>query len=91
MTMADVLAAIFIFGGGALTLVAYSPIGKALAARIRGDTPAAMAAAHGTDPAVLEELDRIRAEVSEMQERLDFTERLLASRTEPAALKQPEE
>ncbi len=88
--MEDILAIIFIFGGGTLAVIAYSPVGKALAARIRGETPGAMAALHGTDPAVLEELDRLRAELSEMHERLDFTERLVASRTEPATLKQPE-
>lgn len=88
--MEDILAIIFIFGGAAIALVAYSPIGKALAARIRGETPAALASLQGTDPAVLEELDRLRQDISEVHERLDFTERLLASRTEPAALKQPE-
>ena len=88
--MEDVLAIIFIFGGAAITLVAYSPIGKAFAARIRGETPGAMASLHGTDPAVLEELDRLRQELADVHERLDFTERLVASRTEPASLKQPE-
>ena len=33
--MGEVLAIIFIFGGAAITLVPYSPIGKAFAARIR--------------------------------------------------------
>ena len=88
--MEDILAIIFIFGGAAIALVAYSPIGKAFAARIRGETPAALASLQGTDPAVLEELDRLRQDISEVHEPLDFTERLLASRTEPAALKQPE-
>ncbi len=88
--MEDILAIIFIFGGGTLAVIAYSPVGKALAARIRGETPGAMTALQGTDPAVLEELDRLRAELSEVHERLDFTERLVASRTEPATLKQPE-
>lgn len=31
------------------------------------------------DPELYEDVDRLRAEVSEMQERLDFTERLLVS------------
>ncbi len=88
--MEDILAIIFIFGGGALAVIAYSPVGKAFAARIRGETPGAMAALQGTDPAVLDELDRLRAELTEVHERLDFTERLVASRTEPATLKQPE-
>ncbi len=88
--MEDILAIIFIFGGATLGLVAYSPIGKAIAARIRGETPGAMAALQGTDPGVLEEIDRLREELAEVNERLDFTERLVASRTEPSALKQPE-
>ncbi|MCC7131873.1 MAG: hypothetical protein SFV24_21710 [Gemmatimonadales bacterium] len=88
--MEEVLAIIFLFGGGAATLIAYSPIGKAFAARIRGETPQSLAALQGTDPAVLEELDRLRQELAEVQERLDFTERMLANRSEPAALKEPE-
>ena len=88
--MEDILAIIFIFGGATIAFVAYSPIGKAIAARLRGETPGAMAALQGTDPGVLEELDRLRQELAEVHERLDFTERLVASRTEPAILKQPE-
>lgn len=88
--MEDILAIIFIFGGATIAFVAYSPIGKAIAARLRGETPGAMAALQGTDPGVLEELDRLRQELADVQERLDFTERLVASRTEPPTLKQPE-
>jgi hypothetical protein len=36
----------------------------------------------GTDPAVLQELDDLRVQVSELQERMDFTERLLARERE---------
>jgi hypothetical protein len=36
----------------------------------------------GTDPAVLQELDDLRAQVGELQERMDFTERLLARERE---------
>ena len=36
----------------------------------------------GADPAVLQELDDLRAQVSELQERMDFTERLLARERE---------
>ncbi|MCK6477464.1 MAG: hypothetical protein L6Q35_11595, partial [Phycisphaerales bacterium] len=43
----EVLAIIFLFGGGAATLIAYSPIGKAFAARIRGETPQSLAALQG--------------------------------------------
>lgn len=87
--MEDIVALVLIFGGGGLAALAYSPIGRAIGARIRGDTPQGMAA-FGTDPVVLEELERLRHELNAVHERLDFTERLLVNRTEPAALKAPE-
>lgn len=40
----------------------------------------------GTDPAVLQELDDLRAQVGELQERMDFTERLLAREREARPL-----
>lgn len=78
--MEDILAITFIFGGGTLFLLAVSPVGRAFADRLRhGPQPL-----HGgeTDPAVWEELDRLRSEVTELQERVDFAERLLAKGTE---------
>jgi hypothetical protein len=73
--MEDILAIIFIFGGGTLILLSISPVGKALAERIRGRIPHP-----GPDPEVLAELDALRAEMTEVQERLDFAERLLSDR-----------
>jgi hypothetical protein len=71
--MEGVLAIILIFGGGAAAIMAYSPVGKALGDRIRGGS------AHGgPDPEVLNELENLRQDVTELQERLDFAERLLA-------------
>jgi hypothetical protein len=88
MDVEGVLAIIFIFGGGTLFLLAVSPVGKALADRIRHGT-------HGgppeTDPAVLAELDQLRADVGEIQERLDFAERLLADKRGGAPALPPEE
>ncbi len=76
MDIEGVLAIIFIFGGGTLFLLAISPVGKALAERIRhGRTPVG-----APDPEVLNELDRLRSDVMELQERVDFTERLLANK-----------
>lgn len=83
--MEDILAIVLLFGGAAFAAFCYSPIGKAIAARIRGETPQNLTALSGTDPAVLEELERLRQELDEVQERLDFTERLLANKA-PAAL-----
>jgi len=72
----DILAIVFIFGGMAVVGLSFSPLGRAVADRLRhGKVPVA---APEVDPALYEELDHMRAEISEMQERLDFAERLLA-------------
>jgi hypothetical protein len=66
---------IIVFGGGMLFLLSKTEIGRAIADRIRG---------HGltgpADPALVQEVERLRLEVSELHERMDFAERLLASR-----------
>jgi hypothetical protein len=70
-----ILAITFIFGGGSLFLLAVSPVGRALADRIRhGHTPGA------PDPGVLAELEQLRSDVTDLQERVDFAERLLAEK-----------
>ena len=72
MDMEGILAITFIFGGGTLFLLSLSPVGKALAERIRS---------HGVrvaqDPELLAEVDALRADVAELHERVDFAERLL--------------
>jgi hypothetical protein len=79
--MEDILAIIFIFGGGTSVLLAFSPIGKAFAERIRfGKQPVP---ALDPDPALYDELDRVRAELNEIHERLDFAERLLTEGRTP--------
>ena len=70
------LAVILLFGGGTIFLLAISPVGKAIAQRIRYGKAEQQIAE--SDPAIWEELDRIRGEMSELQERVDFAERLLA-------------
>ena len=79
MDMEGILAITFIFGGGTLFLLSLSPVGKAIAKRIRS---------HGTvpmqDPELLAEVDALRREVSELGERVDFTERLLMQQQERA-------
>lgn len=80
--MEDILAIIFIFGGGTAVLLAFSPLGKAFADRIRhGKQPLAPV---DPDPALYDEIDRLRIEMSEVHERLDFAERLLADGRTPA-------
>lgn len=79
--MEDILAIILIFGGGSAIALSFSPVGRAIADRIRGRhaVPAA-------DPAVFEELDQLRQDVTELQERVDFAERLLAQTREAGQL-----
>ncbi len=76
--MEGVLAIIFLFGGGTLFLLSVSPVGKAVAERIRRSGPQA-----APDPELLAEVDALRHEVAELAERLDFAERLLAAKREP--------
>lgn len=73
-----VVAIVMLFGGGAAVLIAYSPLGRAIADRIRGKGLLIQ------DPEVLADLNQLRGEVAELHERLDFAERLLADRSESA-------
>ncbi|HEY4099969.1 MAG TPA: hypothetical protein VGM20_03735 [Gemmatimonadales bacterium] len=83
--MEDILAIILIFGGSGIVALAFSPIGRAIADRLRHGK-AIPPAGPDTDPAIYDELDRLRADVSELQERLDFAERMLMKPPEqPAA------
>lgn len=88
MNLEGILAITFIFGGGTLFLLAMSPVGKALADRIRHGTQPL--GAGGTEPEVLNELEQLRADVGELQERVDFTERLLARKQAAGELKDGE-
>lgn len=75
------------FVGGFVAV--FWPLMRAIARRIEGKGR--------TDPALLEELDHLRARVvdleamqnrmGELEERVDFTERLLAQKSEPRELK----
>jgi len=78
MNMEGILAIIFLFGGGTLFLLAISPVGKAIADRIRHGTQPL--GAGGTEPEVLTEIENLRQDVTELQERVDFAERLLAQK-----------
>jgi hypothetical protein len=72
MDIEGILAITLIFGGGTLFLLSVSPVGKALADRLRGRAQPAQ------DPELLAEVDALRQEVAELHERVDFTERMLA-------------
>jgi hypothetical protein len=83
-------AVVLLFGGGTLFLLAISPIGKALAARISGKRLPA------DDDETVEELTELRREVEELRhvgeqvnelgERVDFLERLVARQREAERL-----
>jgi len=79
--MEGILAIIFIFGGGTAFLLAVSPVGRAFADRIRGGgivTDDSVRQLEASNQAVLDELDAVRREMTELHERLDFTERVIA-------------
>lgn len=76
--MEGVLAILFIFGGGSLIGLSFTPLGRAMADRIRhGASPRAS----DPDPVVYEELDQMRQDIAELHERVDFAERLLGDRS----------
>lgn len=77
MDMEGILAITFIFGGGTLFLLSVSPVGKAIAERIRSQGAVPM-----QDPELLNEVDALRRDLTELQERVDFTERLLLQQQE---------
>jgi hypothetical protein len=53
------------------------PLARALADRLRGRSGAEL------DPALLAEMDQVRERLAEVEERLDFAERLLARGSQP--------
>ena len=79
--MEEILAIVFLFGGAAVVGLSFSPVGRALAERIRG-----RAARPIPDPQVYEELDQLRHDLTELQERVDFAERMLAKGREAGQL-----
>ncbi len=82
--MEAVLAIILIFGGGGLVGIAFSPIGQAIADRLRGPK----AAQEREDIAGLKDaVAALQEQVSELAERQDFSERVLAQARERGALK----
>lgn len=74
--MEGALFIVIVFGGGMLFALSKTEIGRAIADRIRGEGGA-------QDQGLLEEVDRLRHDVVELQERVEFTERLLAAKRDP--------
>ena len=94
MDIEGVLAIVLIFGGGALFLLAISPVGKAIADRIRGTGAAALPEGARREleesrAELLNEVQQLRTEVGELSERMDFAERLLAKNREDQRIAPP--
>lgn len=79
--MEDILALVLIFGGGTLIAISFSPIGRAIAERIRGT-----ALTSEPHPEVLAEIDELRGHLAELQERMDFSERMLGQQQDAKGL-----
>ncbi|HVX88950.1 MAG TPA: hypothetical protein VG940_08495 [Gemmatimonadales bacterium] len=69
---------------GAAWLISKGAIGEAIAMRLRGEIPGG-----GLDETALAELEDLRARVAELEERQDFSERLLAQKSESARPEAP--
>jgi hypothetical protein len=74
-----------VFGGGGFYIV--RPLAAALAKRIAGDVPARRDPE--LDDAVLTELRALREEMTQLAERVDFTERMLAKQRDADRLAPP--
>lgn len=79
--------AMLIVGAIGLTVLFRSPVGEAIAERIRRGRRARFASDSGEQSEVVAALEgqvaSLRTEVTELAERLDFAERVLAERREP--------
>jgi len=86
MDIEGILAIVLLFGGGACIAISFSPVGRAVADRIRGRSPAGADEMHAElaehRDALQAELDSVRRELGELSERMDFAERLLAKNRE---------
>ncbi len=90
--MEDIVAIMMVFGGATVFALSMSPIGRAIADRIRGSTGQGAIAGKDIDDlreaqmAILDDVEAMRHEVAEVNERVDFAERLLAKRDDAGAL-----
>ena len=82
MSPSEAVAVFFIFGGGFWVI---RPVAAAIAKRIAGEHRRP-----GIEPAerdeILQELQQVRDELTELAERMDFAERLLAKQSESGRL-----
>ncbi|OGT93902.1 MAG: hypothetical protein A2083_02075 [Gemmatimonadetes bacterium GWC2_71_9] len=83
--MEGILAILLIFGGGTAVAISFSPIGRAIAERLRRRPGEAAPHSEEMDE-VRDQLAALQQQVSELAERQDFAERLLAQARERGAL-----
>ncbi len=86
----DVMAFVVLMTALGVLGIAFSPIGRALADRLRGKQRDA-ALDTGEFEALREELQGVHRQLDELAERQDFTERLLAQAREKGLLQAPKE
>lgn len=84
MSGPEAIAAVVFFGG---VFTVLRPVAAAVAKRISGEARRAEMDAGDRDE-ILSELQQVRQEVSELAERVDFTERLLAKHGDVGRLQQ---
>lgn len=85
MTGTEAIAAVVFFSGAAFVL---RPIASAISRRIAGEHRPPAPSLDDQD-AILAELEQMRKDMGEMQERLDFTERMLARHEDAKRLAPP--
>ena len=87
--MEDILEIVLplLIGGGTLVLLAISPPGRALAERIRGKA----APPPSAEDSVREEVASLRRELTELEARIDFAERLIGEPPTAKRLPPPQE
>jgi hypothetical protein len=66
----DVIVVCAVVGAVVVVKLIKGPFGQAIADRVRGNAP--------PDQAVVDELEMVKTRLAEVEERLDFAERLLA-------------
>jgi peptidoglycan hydrolase CwlO-like protein len=81
----DILAIVMVFGTAMLGVIAFSPIGKAIAERLRGKSAQVQSAPEELDD-LRAQLQTVQEQVNELAERQDFTERLLAKTRDKGAI-----
>jgi len=82
--MEDILAIIMVFGTGMVGIIAFSPIGRAIAERLRHKDGALLPSEELDD--LRNQVQSLQEQVSEIAERQDFSERVIAQARDRGAI-----